>query len=150
MKYIKALVFIMVIGLSLVSHAQGAKAENKAKVDKKSYYQKRALEDAKYEQQFKAESKTEEETLWKEQQRYEKDLKKRDRKAYKTYMKEKRNAYARHYEHCDNHCHHSDSYYQHASIYYYRYYDRPPRRNGSVYTNVRIRTPKIGLGIGIF
>jgi hypothetical protein len=147
MKSIKTLALIATIGFSFLVSAQETKTENETKIDKESYYQKRALEDAKYEQQFNAESKTEEEAFWKDQKQYEKDLKKRDRKAYRAYMKEKKNAYASHYEHCDHHCHHSEYYYHHASFYYYRYDSYPRRR--SINTNVNIRTPRVRLGIGI-
>jgi hypothetical protein len=147
MKSIKKLALITVLGFSVLVSAQESKTENTTKINKESYYQKRALEDAQYEQQFDAESKTDEDTFWKDQKQYEKDLKKRDREAYRAYIKEKKNAYARHYEHCDQHCHHSDYYYQHATFYYYRYDSYPRRR--TINTNVTVRTPRIRLGIGI-
>jgi hypothetical protein len=148
MKLIKSIVFTIAIGLTLVSYAQETQVENESTTDKKTYYQKRAIEDANYEQQFNSESKAEEEAFWKEQKNYEKDLKKKDRKAHRAYTKEKKRAYASHYEHCDHHCHHSDYYYSHASFYYYRN-DRYPQRSRTINTGVSIRTPSIRLGIGI-
>lgn len=151
MKTIKTLVFVIVLSFSSVTNAQDKDSSNEASVDKKSYYQQRAEEDAKYEQQFRAKNKAEEETFWKEQKNYENDLKRKDKKAYKAYMKGKKDAYAHHYEHCNHHCHHSDYYYHHASFYYYGYhnyyYERYPRRSSSIGTNVRINTPSIRLGL---
>ena len=121
MKLIKALGFILVIGTSFIINAQESDNTDQKIIDKESYYQKRASEDAQYEQQFKAETKAEEEAFWKEQKDYENKLKREDRKAHKAYMKGKKDAYASHYEHCNHHCHHSDNYYHHASFYYYRY-----------------------------
>ena len=149
MELSKLLVFVVAMGFSLATYAQEAQVENETTIDKKTYYQKRAMEDAQYEQKFNAESKDEEEAFWKEQKQYEKDLKKRDRKAYKAYMREKNDAYASNYEHCVHHCHHSDYYYHHASFYYYRY-ERHPRRSNTIKTNIRVSTPKVRLGIGIF
>lgn len=151
MKSIKTILFTLFISFTFIIQAQETVAETKKEtaIDKNSYYQKRAAEDAEFEQQFKAESKTEEEAFWKDQKQYEKDLKKRDRKAYRAYMKEKKNAYASHYEHCDHHCHHSDYYYHHATFYYYRY-ERHPRRSGTINTNINVRTPRVRLGIGLF
>lgn len=151
MKSFKTTVFIIALSLSFVAQAQETDASTETKTDKKTYYQKRAAEDAKFEQEFKAETKTEEEQFWKDQKAYEKDLKKRDRKAYKAYMQGKKDAYAEHYEHCNHHCHHSDHYYHHATFYYYRYdngyyYNRYPRRS-SVNTRVSIGTPNVRLGI---
>ncbi|WP_242205955.1 hypothetical protein [Aestuariivivens insulae] len=150
MKTFKALVWSLIIGASLSVYAQEPEAVDKKPVDKKTYYQNRAAEDAKFEQQFEAESKAEEEAFWEEQKYYEKDLKKRDKKAYRAYMKGKRDAYAEHYEHCDHHCHHGYYYYHHASFYYYGYhdyyYERYPRRR-SVTVGARINTPRVSLGL---
>ena len=150
MKLIKALGFILVIGVSFITNAQESKNSDQKIIDKKSYYQKRASEDAQYEQQFKAETKAEEDTFWKEQKDYESNLKQEDRKAYKAYMQGKKDAYASHYEHCNHHCHHSDNYYHHASFYYYKYdgyyYERYPRRN-TISTRVQVRTPSVSLGL---
>ncbi|MGM5470079.1 hypothetical protein ACS386_07350 [Flavobacteriaceae bacterium LMO-SS05] len=128
------------------THAQNKDKTDKV-VDKESYYEQRAEEDAKYEQKFTADSKKDEQQFWEDQKNYEKDLKKRDRKAYRAYMNGKRDAYAEHYNHCDHSCHHSDYYYNHASFYYHRYYyyDRYPNRN-STSTSVRIGTPSVRLG----
>ncbi|WP_445733808.1 hypothetical protein [Mariniflexile sp.] len=151
MKLIKTLGFILAVGVSFLSNAQESENSNKKVIDKESYYQKRALEDAQYEQQFKAESKAEEETFWKDQKAYENNLKQEDRKAYKAYMQGKKDAYANHYEHCNNHCHHNDYYYHHASFYYYRYdgyyYERYPRNRNTISTNVRVSTPSVRLGL---
>lgn len=150
MKIFKTSVFIIVLSFSFVIQAQDSESSNETKIDKKSYYQKRALEDAKYEQQFSAETKAEEETFWKDQKNYESDLKRKDRKAYKAYMKGKKDAYAEHYEHCSHNCHHSDYYYHHATFYYYRYdgyyYERYPRRS-TINTRVNVSTPNVRLGL---
>jgi hypothetical protein len=149
MKLFKTLIFIMVMGFSLVSLAQESETTNETTIDKKTYYEKRAKEDAEYEQQFSAKTKSEEKAFWNEQKNYENDLKQKDRKAYKAYMKGKKDAYASHYEHCNDYCHHSEYYYHHASFYYYRYdryyYERYPRR-GSISTGVRINTPSVRIG----
>lgn len=151
MKLIKTLGFILVIGTSIITNAQDSKDSDQKIIDKESYYQKRASEDAQFEQQFKAETKTEEEAFWKEQKDYERNLKQEDRKAHRAYMKGKKDAYASHYEHCDNHCHHSENYYHHATFYYYRYdgyyYDRYPRNRSTISTNVRVSTPRVSLGL---
>ncbi|MFV9550166.1 hypothetical protein [Algibacter sp. PT7-4] len=153
MKTIKTSIFILAIGLSFTINAQDTEVKSETKIDKKSYYEKRAAEDAKYEQQFKAESEKESKAFWNEQKAYEKDLKKKDRQAYKAYMKGKRDAYAEHYNHCNSHCHHEHSYYNHAAYYYYRYdnyyYNRYPRRSTSINTNVRLNTPRVRVGLGI-
>ncbi|WP_100615019.1 hypothetical protein [Confluentibacter citreus] len=151
MKSIKTIVFLIVLSFSFITNAQDNDLSNEATVDKKSYYQKRAEEDAKFEQQFSSKNKAEEETFWKEQKNYENDLKRKDKKAYKAYMKGKKDAYANHYEHCNHHCHHSDYYYHHASFYYYGYqgyyYDRYPRQRTTMSTNVRVNTPSVRLGL---
>ncbi|MFD1163914.1 hypothetical protein [Hwangdonia seohaensis] len=152
MTLFKSIVLIAALSFSFAIQAQEAEVSNETKMDKKSYYQKRAQEDAKFEQEFSAKTEAEEEAFWKEQKAYEKDLKRRDRKAHKAYMKGKRDAYAEHYEHCNHHCHHSDYYYHHATVYYYRYdghySHRYPRRN-TVTTRINVSTPRIGLGLGI-
>jgi hypothetical protein len=146
MKLLKTSIFILTIGLSFSINAQDSDFE-----DKKSYYEKRALEDAKYEQEFNAVNENEEEAFWEEQKDYEKDLKKRDRKAYRAYIKGKRDAYAEHYDHCDSHCHHGHHYYHHASFYYYRYdgyyYNRYPSRRSTISSRFRLNTPNVSLGL---
>ncbi|AIY12917.1 hypothetical protein [Cellulophaga baltica] len=127
----------------------GLQAQTEEKIAAKTYYKQRALEDAKYEQEFTADDKITEEEFWDEQQAYEKDLKKRDRKAYRAYMKGKRDAYAEHYNHCDDHCHHSTHYYSHATYYYYGYnrnYYRPSNRT-TIRTSVRVPSVRVGVGI---
>ncbi|MEW4924941.1 hypothetical protein [Algibacter sp. 2305UL17-15] len=153
MKLFKTLVFVLAIGFSCPIYAQETETGSENTMDKKSYYEKRAAEDAKFEQQFKAENETEEEAFWKEQKAYEKELKRKDRKAHRAYMKGKRDAYAEHYEHCDSHCHHGHHYYNHASFYYYRYdgyyYNRYPNRRSTVNTNARVSTPRVRVGLGL-
>ena len=153
MKLLKTATLVLILSLSFVLQAQEPEASNDTKIDKKSYYQKRAAEDAKYEQQFKAETKAEEEAFWEEQKEYERDLKRKDRIAYKAYMQGKKDAYAEHYEHCDAHCHHGYHYYHHASFYYYRYddyyYNRYSGRGTSVNTRVRLNTPRVRVGLGL-
>lgn len=150
MKTIK-LIFTVIILLS-GSFIFSQEKEEVSKEDVKSYYQKRAKEDAKFEQELNAKSKSEDKKFWKEQKQYEKELKKRDEVAHKAYMKGKRDAYANHASHCDNHCNHGYYYQYHANYYYhsnYRYergyergYHRRPKR-----TSVTLRTPSIGLSI---
>ncbi|MDO7172679.1 hypothetical protein [Mariniflexile sp. AS56] len=151
MKLFKIVVSIVAVSLVSVGYAQETKIASETKVDKQSYYQNRAYEDAKYEQQFVAETKAEEEAFWKEQQAYEKDLKRQDKKAHKAYVKGKKDAYKSHYSHCDSHCHHSASYYGHASFYYYGYHEhynqRYPRRSSSVSAGVRVATPNVRVGL---
>lgn len=151
MKTIKTLGFIILLSVSILTHGQESENPDKKAIDKESYYQKRALEDAQYEQQFTAETKGEEETFWKDQKSYENDLKQKDRKAYRAYMKGKKDAYESHYNHCDSHCHHTDNYYHHAFFYYYRsddgyYYERYPRRN-TISVGTRVSTPSVRLGL---
>tara|TARA_R110002050_G_scaffold104052_5_gene213248 strand:- start:13511 stop:13969 length:459 start_codon:yes stop_codon:yes gene_type:complete len=151
MKFFKSLVFIAALSLSFAAQSQESEASNNTTIDKKAYYQQRAIEDANYEQQFSAEVKADEEVFWKDQKAYEEDLKRKDRKAYRTYMKGKKDAYASHYKHCDNHCHHSDYYYHHASFYYYGYheynYQRSSYRRNSINTSVRLNTPSVRVGL---
>ncbi|WP_248722239.1 hypothetical protein [Seonamhaeicola sp. ML3] len=149
MKTLKTSIFIIVLGLSISTFAQESQKDS-THVDKTSYYQKRAHEDAKFEQHFVAENESEEKEFWSEQKAYERDLKKRDKKAYKAYMQGKKDAYAEHYEHCNNHCHHSDHYYHHATFYYYRYdgyYNRYPSRGSSINTNIRLNAPNVRVGL---
>ncbi len=149
MRSLKTLVLIIVFHFSFMTNAQDSEISNETTVDKKSYYQKRAEEDAKYEQQLSSETKADEETFWEEQKNYENDLKRKDKKAYKAYMNSKKAAYANHYEHCNHHCHHSENYYHHASFYYYRYdyYQSYPRSRSTISTNVRVPTPSVRLGL---
>lgn len=151
MKTVKNIIVIVAIGLSIVTNAQEVNASSETRIDKKSYYQERAQEDAKYEQHFSADTKAEEASFWKEQKEYENNLRQKDKKAHKAYLKSKKEAYANHYDHCDSHCHHSEYYYQHASFYYYKYdayyYNRNPYRRGTIKTNVIIRTPSVSLGL---
>lgn len=153
MKLLKTTIFILAISFSFTIHAQEAEATTQTKLDKESYYKKRAAEDAEYEQQFKAENKKEDEAFWEDQKAYEKELKQNDRKAYRAYIKGKKDAYAEHYEHCNSHCHHGDHYYSHASFYYYRYnnyhYNRYPERRATIRSNVRVNTPSLRVGLGL-
>jgi hypothetical protein len=139
----------IVLLFMVLGYSQESDLSSENKIDKKSYYEKRGQEDAKFEQQFVDDSEAESEDFWEEQKDYEEGLKKRDRKAYRAYQKGKRDAYREHYEHCNSHCHHSDHYYRHATFYYYGYHDyryyRYPRRSMS--TSVRVGTPSVRLGI---
>lgn len=154
MTLFKTLVFAIIIGSSFATYSQEAEVSQDERIDKRSYYQKRALEDAKYEQQFTADSKADDEIFWEDQKTYEKNLKRNDKKAYRAYMKGKKDAYASHYEHCDNHCHHSDHYYHHASFYYYgysnNYYNNRYNNRSTVNTRVRVSTPSVRAGLGLF
>ncbi|MDW5287690.1 hypothetical protein [Formosa sp. PL04] len=149
MSIFKTSLFTLAICFSLTIQAQDAQIENKTNIDKKSYYEKRALEDAQYEQQFTTKTKAEEKAFWKAQKTYKKDLKRKDKKAYKAYLKGKKDAYVKHYQHCDNHCQHSDHYYSHASFYYYRYdtnYRRQPQPS-TINTQIHVNTPGVSLGL---
>lgn len=146
MKTIK-LIFTVIIFIS-GGLAFSQEKEKVSKEELQSYYQNRAEQDAKFEQNFKAASKSEEKDFWKAQKQYEKDLKEKDRIAHKAYMKGKSDAYAEHYENCNEQCHHSRYYHSHVNFYYHSsyYYERRPYRR-STQTRVHIRTPKISLGI---
>ena len=149
MNLLKSTLFVLAIAFSFSMQAQKQKSTTEVKMDKKTYYQKRAEEDAKFEQQFKAENKAEEKSFWKEQKAYEKNLKKTDKQAYKAYIQGKHDAYAEHYEHCNHHCHHGDYYYNYASYYYYRhnsYYSRRSQQR-SLNTRVNVSTPSVRLGV---
>jgi len=65
-------------------------------------------------------------------------------------MQGKKDAYAEHHHHCDDHCYHSDSFYQHAEFYYYQYdhhnYQRSPGRT-SINTQIGVGTPSVRLGV---
>jgi hypothetical protein len=120
-----------------------------AEGEKLTYYEQRAREDAQFEQSRELAEEDEEE-FWESQKDYEGQLKKRDKKAYKAYMKGKRDAYAEHREHCNDHCHHSDHYHSHASFYYYR--NEPYRYNGysgrtTINTGVGISAPSVRIGL---
>lgn len=148
MNYIKSTLIILLNSISILSFTQEKNASES--IDKISYYEKRAKEDAKFEQEFSAETKKEERQFWKEQKQYEKELKRRDREAYEAYMQGKRDAYAEHYHYCRTHsCYHSDYYYHHARFYYHGYdyyYYRHPSRRTRISTSVRVTTPRIRLG----
>ena len=146
MKTIKSFFTIIIFISATFIFSQEAKKTSKE--DLKSYYQKRASEDAKFEQNFKATSKSEERKFWKEQKDYEEDLKEKDSIAHEAYMNGKRDAYAAHSENCNNHCDYSRYYHSHVVLYYqasYRQERRPYRR--STETKVQIRMPRVSLGI---
>ena len=153
MKTIKAIVFILFFTFLTNLNAQEAKVNANTQVainDNASYYQQRGMEDARYELQFEAKNKAEEREFWSEQKKYETNLKKKNRVAYKVYIESKRNSYAAHYDHCNDHCHHSEYWYQHAGYYYSEY--REPRYESSmpatrVNTQVGVGLPRVQLGI---
>ena len=136
---------LMFFTFGLIPFIVGAQQKS-AEEEKLSYYEQRALEDAKYEQNLTLDNVDDEVDFWEDQRNYEQELKKRDKKAYKAYMKSKRDAYMAHREHCDHSCHHSDHYYHHTHFYYS--YERTyyPRRTG-VRTGVRISTPNVRVGL---
>lgn len=147
----KRINFVVIFGFLLVTSALNAQKnkEEVQKVDKQTYYEQRAREDAVYEQSLQASELEDEEDFWESQQVYEKNLKKRDRKAYRAYMKGKRTAYAEHAEHCDHHHHHSVHFYYYAGHYYsspryssYRSYYYNPG------TRVSVHAPAIGVRVG--
>ena len=140
-KFALTLIFFF-YGLNVISQD---KKSTKTKEDKKSYYKKRAQEDAKFEQQYKAKTKKEEKQLWKEQKTYEKNLKERDKESYKAYMQGKRDASREHYNHCNHHCNHGYYYHNHAAYYYHYEYRRQPK--STIRTNVRVGLPRVRIGL---
>jgi uncharacterized protein YxeA len=146
MKVTKLIVSIILLITASFSYAQ--EQENDSKIEKEAYYNKRAKEDARFEQEFNSKSKSEDKKFWKEQKAYEKELSKRDEIAHKAYMEGKRDAYAEHENHCDDHCNHGHYYRYHVSYYYHNnhsYKARSYRR--SPQTRITVRTPSIRLGI---
>jgi Ni/Co efflux regulator RcnB len=99
-----------------------------------------------YAQEQENDSKIEKK-FWKEQKAYEKELSKRDEVAHKAYMQGKRDAYAEHDKHCENH-NHGYYYRHHVSYYYYNdhHYERRSYRKPNR-TRINVRTPSISLGI---
>jgi|TARA_B110000285_G_C15133505_1_gene625259 hypothetical protein len=146
MKTTRLLLTAILCGAINFSYAQGY--EKDTLLGKENYYTKRAKEDAKFEQGLNSKSKSEDKKFWKEQKQYERELKKRDEIAHSAYMKGKKDAYAVHSAHCNNHCNHGYYYQYHANYYYhsnYRYerrYHRSPKR-----TSITLRTPRIGLSV---
>ena len=116
-------------------------------MDKMSYYEQRAKQDAEFEQSLDVANEEDEKDIWKDQKKYEKDLRKRDKEAYRAYMKGKRDAYAEHADHCGQHCHHSAHYYHHAHFYYSYSNYHHPRRNVAIRSGVQIASPRIGVSI---
>ncbi|GGW21829.1 hypothetical protein GCM10007383_00590 [Arenibacter certesii] len=129
----------------------GLFAQEKKSIENKeiSYYEQRAIEDARYEQTQNLDEDAEEE-FWEDQKEYERDLKKRDKKAYKAYLKGKNDAYAQHRKHCDSHCHHSRHYHTQTSFYYYNntnYGNRRPYNRTTISTGIGVRMPSVRIGI---
>lgn len=152
MKTIQTLFLVFAFGLITNIQAQPTKVEYKSQVavlQNSSYYQQRAIEDARHEQAFRASSKKEERAFWKEQKEYEKNLKSQNSRSYSVYIEAKNDAYAAHYQDCNGTCHHSDYYYQHAGYYYYEY--RQPRYNTAtrttINTHIGVSTPSVRLGL---
>jgi len=153
MKTIQSLFLVFALSIFSTIQAQSTNVNAKTQVELKqsyTYYQQRAIEDARYEQEFKASSSKEERAFWKEQKAYEKNLKSKDRRAYKVYIEAKNDAYANHYHNCNGSCYHSDYYYQHAGYYYYEY--RQPRYSNTstratINTNIGVSTPRVRLGL---
>ena len=146
MKTIKKLVTIMLFSMAAVGFAQ--EDQKNLQVDKEDYYTKRAKEDAKFEQSFNAQSKSDEKKFWKEQKAYEKELKSRDKIAHEAYMQGKKDAYAAHNNHCNEHCNHGYYYKHHVHYYYHNDYEYRRRSNRSATgTRIRVRAPSISLGL---
>lgn len=61
-------------------------------------------------------------------------------------MKGKRDAYAEHNRHCNNHCSHGHYYHNHATYYYHFEYRREPRYRTRTSTNVRVGLPRVSIG----
>lgn len=153
MKTVKSILVLMIFCFLPKVNAQESGFNQDTKVQTKnelSYYQQRGLEDAQHEQQFKVKSKNEERVFWKEQKQYEKELRKNNRRAYNAYLQSKKEGYAAHHDHCNNHCDHSAYWYQNAEYYYYgyrqpQYENRMPRT--SVNTQIGVGVPRVKLGI---
>ena len=153
MKTVKSILVLMIFCFLPKVNAQESGFNQDTKVQTKnelSYYQQRGLEDAQHEQQFKVKSKNEERVFWKEQKQYEKELRKNNRRAYNAYLQGKKEGYAAHHDHCNNHCDHSVYWYQNAGYYYYgyrqpQYENRMPRT--SVNTQIGVGVPRVKLGI---
>ena len=146
MKYFGFFTTLLALIFSTALTAQEKETQH-TELDRDSYYEQRAREDAEYEQALAMRNEEDEKDFWKDQERYEKDLRKRDKKAYRAYMKGKRDAYAEHAAHCDHYCHHSDHYHRQAQMYctYHEYHY--PRRSTVVQTGVRVATPRVGLSV---
>jgi hypothetical protein len=144
MKKLNVLSGLVIFAFTFSLNAQNNESTN---VDSKSYYEQRALEDAKYEQELVVGSIEEEQEFWEDQKQYEKDLKKRDKKAYRAYIKGKRDAYQEHYEYCSSHCHHGQHYYTHATYYYYGYNRRHYYRSSNSGVRTRVSLPRVSIGL---
>ena len=145
----KRIHFFSLAAMFLISAGLSAQEATPSEDEKLSYYEQRAKEDAQFEQSQELAAEEEEE-FWDSQKEYERKLKKRDKKAYKAYMKGKRDAYAEHRNHCDDHCHHSSHYHAHASFYYYNHnhyrYRSYPHRT-TVSTRIGISAPSVRIGL---
>ncbi len=145
----KRLHFFSFAAMILMSAGSLAQEVAPSEDEKLSYYEQRAKEDAQFEQSQELAAEEEEE-FWESQKEYERKLKKRDKKAYKAYMKGKRDAYAEHRNHCDDHCHHSSHYHAHASFYYYNHNHYPYRsypNRTTVRTGIGISAPSVRIGL---
>lgn len=145
----KKIQFLSLVSLLFISAGVVAQEEETIENEKLSYYEQRAIEDAKYEQTQQLDE-DEEEEFWEGQKVYERKLKKRDKRAYKAYLKGKRDAYAEHREHCNSHCHHSGHYHSQASFYYYNnanYGERRPHHRTTVRTAIGVRMPSVRIGL---
>ena len=146
MKIIKTVLFTIAITYFGTVNSQEKKTEAKLET-KTTYYQKRAKEDAKFEQEYTAETKKEEKKFWKDQKAYEKELKRKDNEAYEAYMQGKRDAYAEHHNHCNDHCNHGRYYHNHVTFYYYSEYRRAPRSKPRTRTTIRVGVPSVRVGL---
>ncbi|MCM4166407.1 hypothetical protein KCTC52924_03340 [Arenibacter antarcticus] len=145
----KRIHFSTLVSLLFISVGAIAQAEKANKIENRSYYEQRAIEDAKYEQTQQLD-KDAEEDFWEDQKEYDRKLKKRDKKAYKAYLKGKRDAYSEHRQHCDSHCHHSQHYHSYASFYYYNnahYGNHRPHNRTTIRTGVGVRMPSVRIGL---
>lgn len=149
----KNLLPILFFGFAMTISAQETTVTSeihlKTTEDKMAYYEKRGAEDAHFELEFKAKSKDEEKIFWKEQEAYERNLKKQYRKEYHIYIASKKEVYATHHHHCDEH-YHSDYFYQHAGYYYYgydQYNYQPTSRSTSANMQIGVRVPSLSLGL---
>jgi hypothetical protein len=114
-KAIKRILAITLLFASAIYFDQ--KQEKDAIIGQEDYYKERAKEDAKFAQEFNAKSKSEEKSFWKDQRAFEKELKKKDEVIHEAYMQGKKDAYAKHHNHCDAHCYHRAYSKFHVSSY---------------------------------
>jgi len=115
MKRLGFVVLLLIFGYSNSLLAQDSN-EN-PNLEKATFYEQRAKEDAAYEQSLVLNNEKDELDFWKDQKRYEQDLKKSDEAAYSSYMKAKKRAYHEHFQKCSGTCNHTRQNLKRAKEY---------------------------------